>query len=364
MCRPARTAWRALAMFWLVVVTLTCSLASLLIWLGPVREAAAPIAASSPSPPAVAPAPPAGQAVPLLPHPPPVDRHPMPVADISARGRALARPDAALLEPAPHIPGGFLPRIARDGRTPMQVYAAGFDAQDHRPRVAILIAGVGMNVAESAAAVEKLPGAVSLAVSPYANRLDDLLDHARNAGHELLISLPMEPAGYPLNDPGHHALLTGASMSENAQRLEWAITRFSGFVGATGALGTLRGERFAASLGQMASLFDTLAERGLLYVDPRPNARLIGGARQSAIAYRGVDLVVDDVAANGAGAEAIDAALARLEKLAQGRGAAIGLVSQPSPLVVDRLGVWAVGLAERGLALAPVSAVVQMPQAP
>ncbi|MDR3524149.1 MAG: divergent polysaccharide deacetylase family protein [Acetobacteraceae bacterium] len=351
-------------MFWLVVVTLTCSLASLLIWLGPVREAAAPIAASSPSPPAVAPAPPAGQAVPLLPHPPPVDRHPMPVADISARGRALARPDAALLEPAPHIPGGFLPRIARDGRTPMQVYAAGFDAQDHRPRVAILIAGVGMNVAESAAAVEKLPGAVSLAVSPYANRLDDLLDHARNAGHELLISLPMEPAGYPLNDPGHHALLTGASMSENAQRLEWAITRFSGFVGATGALGTLRGERFAASLGQMASLFDTLAERGLLYVDPRPNARLIGGARQSAIAYRGVDLVVDDVAANGAGAEAIDAALARLEKLAQGRGAAIGLVSQPSPLVVDRLGVWAVGLAERGLALAPVSAVVQMPQAP
>jgi polysaccharide deacetylase 2 family uncharacterized protein YibQ len=278
----------------------------------------------------------------------------------------IARPDPVWLEAAPHIPGGFLPRIAADGRTPMQVYAAGFDATDHHPRVAILVAGMGMNLAESEAAVAKLPGAMSLAISPYATRLDDLLDHARSAGHELLISLPLEPAGYPLNDPGHHALLTGAPIAENAQRLEWAITRFNGFVGATGALGELRGERFAASLGQMAPLLDTLAERGLLYVDPRPNARLIGAPRQSAIAYRGVDLVVDDAAENGgaAGGAAMDAALARLEKLAVARGSAIGLVGRPSPLMVDRLGVWALGLAGHGVALAPVSAVVQMPQAP
>jgi len=364
LCRPARAAWRALAMFWLVLVTLICSLASVLMWLGPVHDQAVhdplspplehkPVAADS-------------AAVPLLPHPPPITPRPAPPAAPAGAMHPIARPDPVWLEAAPHIPGGFLPRIAADGRTPMQVYAAGFDATDHHPRVAILVAGMGMNLAESEAAVAKLPGAMSLAISPYATKLDDLLDHARSAGHELLISLPLEPAGYPLNDPGHHALLTGAPIAENAQRLEWAITRFNGFVGATGALGELRGERFAASLGQMAPLLDTLAERGLLYVDPRPNARLIGAPRQSAIAYRGVDLVVDDAAENGgaAGGAAMDAALARLEKLAVARGSAIGLVGRPSPLMVDRLGVWALGLAGHGVALAPVSAVVQMPQAP
>ena len=294
----------------------------------------------------------------ILPPPPPFAGQPVP--PLASTASAIAPPNPALLEPSPNIPGGFLPRIAADGRTPMQVFAAHVDPADHRPRVAILIAGIGMNIAESEQAVGRLPAAMSLAITPYATRLDALLGHARAGGHELLVSAPLEPAGYPLNDPGHHALLTGAPMAQNAQRLEWTLTRFNGFVGVTGAMGDLHGERFAASSGQMGPMLEALAARGLFFLDARANTRMVGLARQPRMNYRGVDLVLDDTP----GPDAMDAALAKLEKLAVARGAAIGVIGRPSPVAVDRLSVWATALDSHGLALAPVSAVVQMPQAP
>ena len=221
------------------------------------------------------------------------------------------------------------------------------------------------------AAITVLPAAISLALSPYAPRTDALLARARDTGHEVFLSLPMEPQGYPLNDPGDRALLTGASQQTNAQRLEWALTRFSGYVGATGALGGeqggLRGERFGAALDQMLPLLETLGRRGLLYVDPRPNAAWTATSlpaptkgSQPLARSRGVDLVVDEQA----GDSAIDAALVRLEVIARKRGSAIGLLGLPAPVAMERVGVWALGLPARGVSLAPVSAVVQMPVMP
>jgi polysaccharide deacetylase 2 family uncharacterized protein YibQ len=344
--RPAagvshRLAWRLLGLFWAVWLTSGAALIGTLAWLGPPSPVAAQAGlVAGMAPPAAAP--------PTLPVRPRV------------AGAAIAPPNPALLEPSPDVALGQLPRIGADGSAPAQIYAAGFDRSDQRPRVALLIAGIGMNEAESGVAVANLPASVSLAISPYAPRLEALLAQARAAGHELLVSLPLEPQAYPLNDPGHHALLTGASLAVNAQRLDWALTRFGGYVGATGALGDLRGERFAAAPDQMEPVLDTLARRGLLYVDPRPNARRFGAMRPSRGAYRGIDLVVDDPP----GQEAVDAALARLERVAVNRGAAIGLVGRPAPLTLDRIGVWLLGLEARGVALAPVSVVVQMPQAP
>ncbi len=177
--------------------------------------------------------------------------HTPPAAPTGVPGRetpgAIAAPDPALLEPSQLFPPGLLPRIAADGRMPSQVYARGFDRRDVRPRIGVLLAGVGLNGGDSEEAVRTLPGAITLAFSPYAPRSDRLLDLTRAAGHEYLISLPMEPQGYPLNDAGDRALLTGASVEQNRHQLEWALTRITGYVGVTGALGTLRGERFAGS---------------------------------------------------------------------------------------------------------------------
>ncbi len=377
-----RRMWRLLAGFWCVMLVAIGSGAGMLQYLGAPAPSLAPAVAavSPPRSPSVAvsdePQSPPVQAAPQraeLPAPVPAvvahaePAHTPPVPNTQEKSQAaepaavepgaIAALDPKLLEASAQYPGGRMPRIGADRRTPMQVYAAGFDKADPRPRVAILMAGLGMNEAESAIAIGGLPPAVSLAISPYAARLEKTVERARAAGHETLLSLPMEPQGFPLNDPGNRALLTGASQAANAQLLEWALTRFGGYVGVTGALGDMRGERFAAASDQMGAVLDTLADRGLLYVDPRPNA-IRGRGAAARGAYRGIDIVIDDPA----GAVALDQALARLEQVARDRGGALGLAGRASPVTIDRIAAWAVGLSGRGVALAPVSVVVQMPQ--
>jgi polysaccharide deacetylase 2 family uncharacterized protein YibQ len=168
----------------------------------------------------------------------------------------------------------------------------------------------------------------------------------------------MEPIGYPLNDPGDRALLTGASESTNAQRLDWALTRITGYVGATGALGELRGERFGAAIDQMAPVLDRVADLGLLYVDPRPNVQHLTGTPAQRGVGRAVDIVLDDPP----GRDAVDRKLAMLEQLARDNTGAIALAGRPTPVTIGRISAWAATLPSRGLALAPVSVVVQMPK--
>jgi polysaccharide deacetylase 2 family uncharacterized protein YibQ len=343
--RGAR-ALRTLAWFWAPVVLLVGGGAATLQWLGPPPQAPVRSVSAAPPRPQAKPAPPIAQpAASAVPYHPPVPGAPVTAAD------------PALMEPSAAFPGGSLPRIGRDGRQPMQVYAAGYDATDTRPRVALLLAGVGMSQADSEEAVRATPAAVSLAISPYAIDPGSLLAAARAQGHETLISIPMEPENFPLNDPGNEALLTGAAPAANARHLEWVLSRITGYVGATGALGRLRGERFASAPAQMGPVLDELARRGLLYVDPRPDAQAPTGAAAGKPPRRGIDVVIDEPPVR----VEIEAKLARLEQLAHDRGAAIGLASTPLPVTTGRIAAWAATLSLRGLQLVPVSAVVAAP---
>jgi uncharacterized protein len=388
--RQGRLALRALGVFWAAVVVLLAAGLGTLQWLGPPpigpvveaprmdgAKAEVPAAPAPPGAPPVAPVPtaPTATAPPAAPSSgtaslPPVQGPagaPPVTGRIAPTPRAPGAPvppaDPALLEASGLGDGTVLPRIA-GGLAPMRAYAAGAPPLDARPRVAILLADFAMREADSEEALKLLPPAISLVISPYAPRQvlarggaqpDGLMARAREKGHELFVSLPMEPRGYPLDDPGERAMLTGATAERNALALRWALSRVTGYVGATGALGALRGERFAAS-EQMGLVLEELGRRGLLYVDPRPEGRLAGPATPGAIAgpRRAVDVVVDEPAVR----TEIDAKLARLEQLARDRGTALGLASAPTPVAVERLGAWAALLAQRGVVLVPVSALV------
>jgi polysaccharide deacetylase 2 family uncharacterized protein YibQ len=235
----------------------------------------------------------------------------------------------------------------------MAVCAAGFAPGAQGPRVGLVLAGVGLDHAGSEAAAKALPAGVTLAVSPYANDLDSLLTAIRAAGHEYLLSIPMEPLGFALNNPGDQALMTSLPPEENARRLDWVLSRVTGYVGVTGALGRLRGERFAAHAELMTPFLRAVAGRGLLYVDPRPEAAPLPETWS-----RRVDLVVDDAEA----ASSVDAQLAELTRIACERGSALGLAGAVHPVTVERVAAWASQLAAQGIALAPVSGLVQAPR--
>jgi len=262
----------------------------------------------------------------------------------------IAPPDPALLEPSRSRPVTMLPRIGADGRLPRLVYRRPASAPT-RPRIALLLVGLGLNVNDSRAAIEALPGPVTLAFSAYAASPEALLDVARARGHEIMASLPMEANGYPLNDAGSRSLLTGSSLAINRDNLEWALGRIQGFTGVTGASDGLRGERFAEQTSSFALVQDELVRRGLMYVDPRP------GAAAPRMPGRSVDLVVDDPASRAE----IEAKLAALERLARERGAALGLAGPLRPVTVERIAAWAKDLDARGFDLVPVSALVTEP---
>jgi len=270
------------------------------------------------------------------------------VAAAPAADRRIAEPDPLLLE-ASGVNGAEVPRIGADGRMPMQVYAGAFDRADRRPRIAIVLDGAGLSAAYTRDAIESLPAAVSLAFSPYAVDPGRLLEAARAKGHEILVSIPLEPQGYPLNDPGSRALLTEADPAINQQNLFWALSKVPGAAGATGALDGLLGERYAASAPDYDALQSELARRGLYYLDPRP-----GRHTPDHVIGSGVDLLLDVPPTR----EGIDTQLAKLEQIARERGSAVGLGGPLRPVTVESIAAWSEGAASRGIVLAPVSAVL------
>ncbi len=268
----------------------------------------------------------------------------------------IAAPDPALLEPAPDFPGRMLPRIGANGTKPSVAYAALSGPPVHGPQVAVLLEGLGLSGAISHDAIDTLPAAVSLGISPYAPALDQptpdpLLEQARRVGHETWLCLPMQPAGSPLDEEGPQALDPAVDLDQDRRRLQWALSRMQGYVGVTNALGGLRGDRFANSLA-FELVATALAARGLLYLDAGTAPHGTAATLPAGLA-RHADLTLD----GDPDAPDIEARLARLEQIAVAQGSALGVAGPLRPVVIERLRAWSRDLQSRGITLVPVSAL-------
>ena len=307
-----------------------------------------PAVAPTAPPQAERPASPVAKAPPPPPAPPPAPAIKPP--PMSRSGELSVAPDPALVE---KTPDGPLPVIAPDGRRAWQVYARPFERGDRRPRIAILISGLGPSGAATEAAIQGLPGAVSLAFWPYADRIDNWIRLARAAGHEVLLNLPMEPENYPAFDPGPKTLLTSLSPQQNLERLEWALSRVTGYVGVVDS----QGSRFTASRRDIEPVLDALNRRGLIFVDSRSTPLSLAPevAYTMGLPWTSNARFIDDAQVSRA---AIDARLRELEGLARLNKQVLGIGS-PYPVTLERISAWAATLQEKGIALAPVTAVLE-----
>jgi hypothetical protein len=260
----------------------------------------------------------------------------------AARGSAAELPSSTLSEK-----GGFgpTPGIAAAGQRPLVTYARPFNRADGRPRIALLVVGLGLQAELTETAI-RLPGEISLQFSVYASGLQGWIERARGAGHEVLLDLPMEPQDYPASDPGPHTLLAGDPIDANLHRLEWVLARAAGYIALAGG-----GTRFAASAAA-APVLDALARRGLGLIEIGHDD-LASGASAAGLPYASVPGLVDQ----DPSIASIDTALAGLEADALRHGRALG-VAQAYPVSLERLRLWAMTLADKGLVLEPVSALV------
>lgn len=263
----------------------------------------------------------------------------------------LAALDRRLTERGRH---GMLPKSGPEGALARNVYARPFDAAATagRPRIAVVMTGLGIGTTATADAITQLPGEISLAFAPYGAELEKQVNAARANGHEILLQAPMEPYGYPGNDTGPHTLLASASEAQNLDRLHWLMSRFQGYVGVTNFMGA----KFTETRPALKPVMDDMARRGLLFVEDGASDRSIalevaGTSRlpmaRGDVVLDGLDRPLD-----------FDKALARAEAQARGNGQAI-VFAPALPATIARVNGWARGLEAKGFALAPVSALIR-----
>jgi polysaccharide deacetylase 2 family uncharacterized protein YibQ len=264
-----------------------------------------------------------------------------PGADRSAAALTPA-PIAGLTGPGPG--GALLPVIGPDGRTPADAYARPFQSNG-RPKIALVIGGLGLNAKATRQAIEQLPPEVTLSFVPYAEGLQGWIDLARANGHEVLLETPMEPNDYPDNDPGPFTLMAGAKPQETLGKLDWVMSRATGYFGLTNYLGS----KFVTTNPAMATFMTGVRQHGLAFVDDGSAVRASGGGAPRASA----DKVIDDQLAG----DAIDRQLLALEAAALQNGQALGS-GFAYPITLDEVGRWAQALPQRGYQLAPASALM------
>jgi uncharacterized protein len=268
----------------------------------------------------------------------------------AASAAVMAGVDARLLERTRY---GMIP-LATENLKPYMAYAAPADQAKaaKMPVISIVIGGLGVGAAKTVDAIMKLPGAVTLAFTPYGSDPTKLAGRARAQRHEILLQIPMEPYDYPDNDPGPQTLLATLGAEQNLDRLFWHLGRMQGYAG----IANFMGARFVATDAAMQPIIREAARRGLAYFDDGSAARSVAAAlaQTQAVPFAKGDVTIDAVPTAGE----VDHALARLEDIAKERGYAVGTASA-LPISIERIAAWTKGLEGRGVLLVPLTSVMQ-----
>lgn len=262
--------------------------------------------------------------------------------------------EQALAPPPP--PAEIAPPVEVDLEAPpvtaapaWQRHARAVQTPEGLPRIAVVLRGLGVSSAASAAAIERLPEEVTLSFSPYARRTAEWTGRAREKGHEVLIDLPMEPKGFPARDPGPQALMADLRGTKNLERLDWILSKGERIVGVAGMMGT----RFLNRSDAVEPVFRELKARGLLYLDNGewPGNTALTLARRSELPHLVSDRILDDGQVSRA---TIESRLAEVERIAEQQGLAVAL-AHPYPVTIDLLAEWSRELDARGFALVPIT---------
>ncbi|WP_300391716.1 divergent polysaccharide deacetylase family protein [Henriciella sp.] len=247
---------------------------------------------------------------------------------------------------------GYLPKIAEDGRTPAGAYARPFANPEDRPTVSIVVGGLGINYTHTKSAIEELPPEVTLSFAPTARNLQGWINQARAAGHEVLLEVPMEPYEYGRERPHSHVLDADLTPEQNAGRLDYLMSRASGYFGIT----NYQGSKFATDEASTSYLSQLLSDRGVAFVEDGSLSRssFDKAAEEKGLRYRRADNPID---ARPDGEE-IESKLLELESLAMENGSSLG-TGFAYPITIDILKEWTARLDEKGIVLAPASSATR-----
>jgi polysaccharide deacetylase 2 family uncharacterized protein YibQ len=222
---------------------------------------------------------------------------------------------------------------------------------DHFTKIALIVNGLGQKPDSLDTILTSLPPHVTLSFSPYANNVKAQIEKSSQAGFQSLLQVPMEPLGFPNQDPGPRSLLVGASTNDNIENLEWVLKQSSHSIGVT----TLMGSAFVQDIHALTPVLSLLSEKGLIFVDSLAGTgRSVVShiSKQTQTPYVPVDLKIDDALSE----TEIDKQLRALEIISKEFGYAVGTLS-PYPLSLKKITEWSQTLRRNNIALTPISSI-------
>lgn len=268
---------------------------------------------------------------------------------VSPRRPLAAAPQMKVTEVSSY---GQLPRISKSGEKPSRVYERATSLNvihSDAPKIAILLGGMGLNEKLTTQAVKDLPADITFAFAPYGNNLQDQVNRARKEGHEVFLQVPLEPIGYPGNNPGPKTLAGDASEAENLDALRWHMSRFTGYAGVVNYMGS----RYLSMPKAIRPLLTELKQRGVLFLEDGSMALSAteNTAKSISMPIKRAQVVID----SDPNPQAIIAQLTLLEEQATGTGFAVG-TGTGLDVTINTVREWAKAAAERGIILVPITA--------
>ncbi|MFB6226737.1 MAG: divergent polysaccharide deacetylase family protein [bacterium] len=154
------------------------------------------------------------------------------------------------------------------------------------PKVAIVIDDLGWQT-ESARYFEQLQQPITMAVLPSRPYSKELYNRFKNK-FEFIVHMPMEPKGYPGDDPGKSALMTSMTSAEVKEKLRSVLQTYPDVRGINNHMGSA----FTADQDGMNNVMSVLAPRGMYYLDSKTSASSVA---VSTARKHGVPVLTNDV---------------------------------------------------------------------
>lgn len=213
-------------------------------------------------------------------------------------------------------------------------------------QLAVVIDDMGRNL-ERERAFLNLPLPITPSLLPYLPHSRELAALAKEQGRAFLLHLPMQPRGYPQQNPGEGALLEGMSEAQVRAAVRALLRAVPGAAGANNHMGS----RFTELRQPMTWVLEELRGEGLYFLDSVTSSASVGAerARELGMGWARRDVFLDNVQE----VAAVGAQLDKAAALARERGAAVA-IGHPHEATRQALEQWAPKLRAAGVQVVPL----------
>lgn len=249
---------------------------------------------------------------------------------------------------------GPIPGPNQAGQTPLNQYKRSAPSPSLKKPVAIIVGGLGINRRLTQRAIDELPVNVTLSFAAQSQDLQGWINRAREAGHEVLLEIPMEGVS---DDPAalqaSRAIQSSAKPADIVRDLQFHLARAQGYAGVI----NYQGQAIFTRSDVSAPILDQISQSGLaLFTDGSFETPSLPALAATVNLPLSIGFGVIDPEPEAA---VIQTQLSDLSAAALKDTAPVG-VGFVFPQTLDTLKGWTATLSNQGLVLVPATATLEL----